>query len=169
MRKLIEVALLVLATLCMFAFPVLLLGLAPWIGEGLLGMTHMTITHGLYSAIQAIMVMFSSSAGLLLLAMPAFGGILWGLSRALRSTSAPVPVRKSAVPERSQREPEDRTAARSEAPAASRQSSLLRNPAKSGASADAEGYTGPSLPKLRSRRISTPRRSGEEAETTRAR
>ena len=157
MRKFTEVFLLVIATILMFAFPALLLGMAPWLGEGMLHLMHFQFSHGLWSAVVAIVTLLGSSAGLMVLAIPAFGGVLWALGKAIRAQAEPLPAPTANT---------GRLTARDEAPAAkvriphpSRPMGTLRDLAEG---TPTEAPSGPSLPKLRSKRISTVRRNGEE-------
>ncbi|MDE3012084.1 MAG: hypothetical protein KGI67_14465 [Pseudomonadota bacterium] len=84
MRRLFDNLLCIVVTLVMFAFPVILLGLAPWIGESVLGSAHLSIGNSVHAIASAVALMMGSAGGLLLLALPCFVLLYMGLSRASR-------------------------------------------------------------------------------------
>lgn len=84
MRRLFDNLLCIVVTLVMFAFPVILLGLAPWIGESVMGSAHLSIGNSVHAIVGAVGLMMGSAGGLLLLALPCFALLYMGLSRASR-------------------------------------------------------------------------------------
>ena len=79
MKRTLDQLICILATGCMFAFPVLLLGLTPWLGERFLDTAHIDIGTSFHAFLRAMLVMLGSSASILLIGIPAFGLVVWGL------------------------------------------------------------------------------------------
>lgn len=88
MAKFIDFILCTLSTLCMFAVPVVLLGLAPWMAEHLLHFAHISSYTGFVAALEVIGLMLASSAGVILLVLPLFAGTLYLLMVWVRKNDA---------------------------------------------------------------------------------
>jgi hypothetical protein len=84
MRRLIDSLICILVTICMFAMPMLLLGLAPWIGDSLMTFTHITARRGFLAGIGLILLMMIGAGGLLMVIIPAFAAVYWPLVRLSR-------------------------------------------------------------------------------------
>lgn len=97
MRRLIDNLVCILVTLSMFALPVVLVGLAPWLADTVLATFHIHPDRSLASVLDSVLLMMGSAGGMLLLAAPLFGGVFFGLSRLSRFSSALV-AREDALP-----------------------------------------------------------------------
>lgn len=87
MRRLLDNLLCIVVTIAMFAFPVLLLGLAPWFGDSLIGGLHIHFGTSVFEIFKSVFLMMSSAGGALLLAVPLFALAWFALTRASRFTT----------------------------------------------------------------------------------
>ena len=81
MRRLIDNLTCILVTLCMFAFPLVVLGFAPWLADALLGVLHIHAGTSPLAILGTILLMMVSAGALMLVAVPAFALIHKGLTR----------------------------------------------------------------------------------------
>ncbi len=72
MRRLFDNLTCILVTLCMFSFPLLLLGLAPWMADSMLSRLHIHLGSSPLSILGAVLLMMASAGALMVVAVPAF-------------------------------------------------------------------------------------------------
>ena len=107
MRKALDFIISVLATICMFAFPVALIGGVPFLGDTLLHTFHFSLGNSVMSALKAVMLMLGSSAAIMLIAFPLFAGVSWMVFKLARYSANATPASRAtpataAQPSRSQ-------------------------------------------------------------------
>ncbi len=84
MKKLLDGLYVVLGTLCLFGLPAAALAFSAWFGDGVMAMLHTSSSamHSITFQIEAMAIVFGTSAGALALAMLLFAG-LWLAARAV--------------------------------------------------------------------------------------
>ena len=89
MKKLLDGLYVVLGTLCLFGLPSAALGLSAWFGDGVMAMLHTSgsAMHSITFQIEAMAIVFGTSAGGLALAMALFAA-LWLAARAVNRAAS---------------------------------------------------------------------------------
>jgi hypothetical protein len=84
MKKLLDGLYVVMGTLCLFGLPSAALGFSAWFGDGVMAMLHTSTSamHSIGFQIEAVIIVFGTSAGALALALLLFAG-LWLAARAV--------------------------------------------------------------------------------------
>jgi hypothetical protein len=94
MKKMLDGLYLVLGTLCLFGLPSAILALSAWFGDGVMATLHTSASamHSVLFQVEAIVIVFGTSAGGMLIAMGAFAALWLGVQAIARMAARLEPV-----------------------------------------------------------------------------
>jgi len=113
MKKLLDGLYVVMGTLCLFGLPSATLGFSAWFGDGVMAMLH-TSASAMHSAgfqVEAMAIVFGTSAGALALALALFAGLYLAAQAVNRAAQGFEPLPQPAAG-RIRVAPEERTVGR---------------------------------------------------------
>ena len=93
MKKLLDGLVLALGTVCLFGLPSAALAISAWLGDHAMKILHpgSSVTLSLMVQIEAVVLMFGTAAGGLLLAISAFAALWWVMNALNRAATGMTP------------------------------------------------------------------------------